>query len=85
MKKGYMKPTAEKVVFDYAENVVAGSNDESTWGGCNCGGNQMTIMGDPNGLHTRNGVHYYKDQKVNSNPYGGWACKSTDHHGCYQF
>ena len=39
----------------------------------------------PSGLHQENGTWYYNDQKVNNDPYGGWQCRSTDHHDCYQF
>lgn len=84
MKKEYMKPSAEKVVFDYAENVTA--NSCFNWGGCNNGNNGGNGNSSSNtGLHQENGVWYYNDQKVNSDPYGGWACRSTDHHDCYQF
>ncbi|MCR5565566.1 MAG: hypothetical protein K6F61_01840 [Clostridiales bacterium] len=86
MKRTYEQPLAEKVVFDYAENVVAGSTSYS--GGCNgftppANNNSGAPAGD--GLRNENGVWWYKDQKVNNDPYGGWACKSTDHNGCYQF
>lgn len=83
MKKGYIKPSAEKVVFDYAENVVACSFNFG-WGGCNNGGNSGAVPAGE-GLHQVNNVWYFNDQKVNSDPYGGWACRSTDHHDCYQF
>ena len=74
MKKDYKKPSAEKVVFDYVENVVACS-----WP---TGPEQPQT---PSGLHQENGTWYYNDQKVNNDPYGGWKCRSTDHHDCYQF
>ena len=83
MKKAYMKPSAEKVVFDYAENVTA--NSCFGWGGCNNGGNSSTVpSGD--GLRQVNGEWWYKDQKVNDQPVStSHACRSTDHHDCYQF
>ena len=43
MKKEYMKPMAEKIVFDYAENVFACS--PNNYGGCgngNGGGTSLT-------------------------------------------
>ena len=75
MKKDYKKPSAEKVVFDYVENVVACS-----WIP------QQEQPQAPSGLHQENGKWYYNDQKVNDDPYSSsHMCKSTDHWGCYQF
>lgn len=76
MKKEYESPKVVKVEFDYTEAVTACSGPFNGGGAINGGGS---------GLHQENGVWYYNDQKVNNDPYGGWACKSTDHHDCYQF
>lgn len=82
MKKEYMKPSAEKIVFDYAENVLACS--PFNFGGCGNGNSNSNVI-VANGLHQENGVWFFNDQKVNDDPYGGWACRSTDHQDCYQF
>ena len=89
MKKNYEQPLAEKIVFNYAENVVAESNTTTYGGGCgtiyNPPANNSTAPAG-SGLRQGNGGEWwYNDQKVNNDPYGGWACKSTDHHDCYQF
>ncbi len=84
MKRNYIKPEAEKVVFDYAENVTAHSPFD--WGGCNNGNGNGNNSGGT-GLHQdADGKWMYNDQYVNSEPVSAThACRSTDHFNCYQF
>lgn len=79
MKKEYESPKVVKVEFDYTESVAACGPSGPYYGQGSTGG------AGSSGLHQENGVWYYNDQKVNNDPYGGWACKSTDNWGCYQF
>ena len=79
MKKEYESPKVVKVEFDYTESVAA------------CGpsgaGHSAPSGTVPDGLYQKpNGEWWYKDQKVNSDPYStSWACRSTGNWGCYQF
>ena len=64
MKKEYMKPEAEKVVFDYSENVTASyaTTDESNdWWTCNT---RYADAADVCG----------QDGHENSNPF--WRCNT---------
>ena len=78
MKKEYESPKVVKVEFDYTESVAACGPSGASNGQGSTGGTGL-------GLHQENGVWFFNDQKVNNDPYGGWACRSTDHHDCYQF